>query len=152
MSVAAFALPLSTRRPANRCLAGEEEARVLLIPATDVDSATRSTPARWHPSRDPAGRVDRVGVRPGQSGAAAGRPEPAHTGRIQRRASNTGGICVCSQKIALGREHARKTVTVHVGDDTLTIELDDGHRTIRRTTDTPVYQVKAQRARKITQL
>jgi hypothetical protein len=43
-------------------------------------------------------------------------------------------------------------VTVHVGDDMLTIELDDGDRTIRRTTNTPVYQVKAQRPRKITRL
>jgi hypothetical protein len=72
--------------------------------------------------------------------------------RVQRRVSKTGGICVCTQKIALGREHARKTVTVHVGHDMLTIELDDGHRTIRRTTNTPVSNLKAQRPRKVSEI
>jgi hypothetical protein len=40
-------------------------------------------------------------------------------------------------------------VTVHVGHDTLAIELDDGMRTVRRTTTDPVFQIKAQRPRKI---
>lgn len=71
---------------------------------------------------------------------------------VQRRASNSGGICVCGQKIALGRQHARKTVTVQVGHDMLTIELDDGTRTVRRTTTQPVFQVKAQRPRKVTKI
>jgi transposase InsO family protein len=72
--------------------------------------------------------------------------------RIQRRASNSGGISVCRQKIALGRIHAYKTVTVHVSADTLSIECDDGVRTVRRTTDDPVFQVKAQRPRKVNKI
>lgn len=71
---------------------------------------------------------------------------------VQRRASSSGGICVCGQKIALGRQHARKTVTVHVGHDTLVVELDDGNRSIRRTTTQPVFQIKAQRPRTITMI
>lgn len=71
---------------------------------------------------------------------------------VQRRTSNSGGICVCGQKVALGRQHARKIVTVHVGHDLLTIELDDGTRTVRRTTTTPVFHIKAQRPRRVTQL
>jgi hypothetical protein len=38
---------------------------------------------------------------------------------VQRRASSTGVIMVVGQKIALGRVHARKTVTVEVTDTTL---------------------------------
>ncbi len=58
---------------------------------------------------------------------------------VQRRASGSGGICVCGQKVALGRQHARKIVTVHVSHDMLTVELDDGTRTVRRTTTQPVF-------------
>jgi len=72
--------------------------------------------------------------------------------RIQRLASNSGGISVCGQKIALGRIHARKTVTVHVCHDMLTIDLDDGTRTVRRTTTQPVTQIKAHRPRKVTHI
>ena len=43
---------------------------------------------------------------------------------MQRLASNSGGISVCRQKVALGRVHARKTITVLVSHDMLTIELD----------------------------
>ena len=46
--------------------------------------------------------------------------------RVQRRASNTGVIMVCGQKVALGRVHRHQTLTVHVSDTTLAIELDDG--------------------------
>jgi hypothetical protein len=31
---------------------------------------------------------------------------------VQRRASNTGVIMVCGQKVAIGRQHKRQTVTV----------------------------------------
>jgi transposase InsO family protein len=69
---------------------------------------------------------------------------------VQRRASNTGVIMVCGQKIALGRLHAGHIVTVHVADTTFTIELgDDDTRTVRRTTTTPVRNVKANRPRKV---
>jgi hypothetical protein len=54
-------------------------------------------------------------------------------------------ITVCRQHIALGRIHAGRTVSVHVSEQTLAIELDDETRTIRRTTRRPVVVVKANR-------
>ena len=70
--------------------------------------------------------------------------------RVQRRASNTGIVMVVGQKIALGRIHAHQTVTIHVAEDTLTIDLPDGGtRTVRRTTTQPVRNVKAFRPRKV---
>jgi hypothetical protein len=53
--------------------------------------------------------------------------------RVQRLASNSGIVMVVGQKIALGRSHARKTVTIQVSADMLHIECDDGIRTVRRT-------------------
>jgi hypothetical protein len=42
---------------------------------------------------------------------------------------------VVGQKIALGRIHAGQIVTVHVAEDTITIDLGgEDARTIRRTT------------------
>jgi hypothetical protein len=65
---------------------------------------------------------------------------------VQRRASNTGVIMVVGQKLALGRQHARQVVTVHVATHTLTVELDGATtRTFRRTTTTAVRAIKAQR-------
>ena len=59
--------------------------------------------------------------------------------RVQRRASNSGIIMVAGQKVALGRLHQHKTVTVTVSDTTLAIELTDGDTTVvRRTTTQPV--------------
>jgi hypothetical protein len=46
--------------------------------------------------------------------------------RVQRRASNTGVVMVVGQKVALGRVHAYRTVTIAVSETTLAIELDDG--------------------------
>ena len=70
--------------------------------------------------------------------------------RVQRRASNTGIVMVVGQKIALGRIHAHQTVTIHVAEDTLTIDLPDGGtRTVRRTTTQAVRNVKAFRPRKV---
>ena len=70
---------------------------------------------------------------------------------VQRRASNTGVIMVCGQKIALGRAHSHQTVTIHVSDTTLAVELDDGEtRVIRRTTTLPVRNIKASRPRTAT--
>jgi hypothetical protein len=51
---------------------------------------------------------------------------------------------VCGQKVALGRTHAGAQVLVHVADTTLTIEVGDDVRTIRRTTTKPVVQHKGQ--------
>jgi len=68
--------------------------------------------------------------------------------RAQRRASNSGVIMICGQKIALGRVHAHRTVTVHVSETTLAIELADGDtRVVRRTTTQPVRNIKANRPR-----
>jgi hypothetical protein len=67
---------------------------------------------------------------------------------VARRASNTGVIMVAGQKIALGREHKHRTVTVHVSDTTVAIELPDAdERIVRRTTTQPVRSIKGQRPR-----
>ena len=53
---------------------------------------------------------------------------------------------VCGQKVALGRVHSHQTVTIHVAETTLAIELDDGEtRVVRRTTTQPVRNIKADR-------
>jgi transposase InsO family protein len=71
---------------------------------------------------------------------------PSEPVRVQRRASATGIIMICGQKIALGRTHAGHTVTVAVSDTTLAIEFDDAEtRVVRRTTTTPVRNIKANR-------
>ncbi|MEV4756021.1 IS481 family transposase [Micromonospora sp. NPDC049559] len=84
-----------------------------------------------------------------RSARPAGPPPQPRTDpvRVQRRASNSGTIMVVGQKIALGRIHARKTITIDVTDTELAIHCDDGTRTIRRTTTDPVIQTKAQRPR-----
>ena len=65
---------------------------------------------------------------------------------MQRRASATGVIVVCRQKIALGRTHTGQTLTIAVSDTTLAIELDDAEtRVARRTTAKPVPNIKADR-------
>ena len=71
---------------------------------------------------------------------------PAEPVRVQRRASATGVIVVCGQKIALGRVHAGQTLAIAVSDTTLAIELDDQEtRVVRRTTTSPVRNIKADR-------
>jgi hypothetical protein len=55
---------------------------------------------------------------------------------------------VCGQKIALGRLHKHKTVTIAVSETTLAIELDDEDtRIVRRTTTSPVRNIKSMRPR-----
>ena len=100
---------------------------------------TRPSPLSWDQARR------RRGARP------AGRaPRPsAEPVTAQRVASNTGVIMVAGQKIALGRIHARRIVTVHVAADTITIDLaSDDTRIVRRTTTQPVRSIKAQQPRK----
>lgn len=63
--------------------------------------------------------------------------------RVQRRVSTVGTVMVCRQVVSLGRPYAGQTVTVHVSDSTITVELDGQTRVIRRTTDVPVRNVKA---------
>jgi transposase InsO family protein len=68
--------------------------------------------------------------------------------RVQRRASNSGVIMVCGQKIALGRLHRWQTVTIAVSETTLAIELPDQEpKIVRRTTTTAVRNIKAARPR-----
>ena len=68
--------------------------------------------------------------------------------RVQRRASNTGVIVVAGQQVALGRGFTGQTVTVHVSETTLAVEVDDGDvRVFRRTTTAPVRSIKGQRPR-----
>ncbi|GIF82072.1 hypothetical protein Cba03nite_34210 [Catellatospora bangladeshensis] len=67
--------------------------------------------------------------------------------RVQRRASNNGVIMVVGQKVALGRVHAGKTLTIAVSETHLAVECDDGVRTVRRTTDQAVTRIRAHRPR-----
>jgi transposase InsO family protein len=70
--------------------------------------------------------------------------------RVQRRASKDGIICVCQQKVALGRIHRYETFTIAVSDTTLAIELGDQEtRVVRRTTTTPVINIKSNRPRPV---
>ncbi|GAA3638141.1 hypothetical protein GCM10022236_45680 [Microlunatus ginsengisoli] len=58
---------------------------------------------------------------------------------------------VAGQKIALGRQFAHHTVTVHVSETTVAIELPDAEtRIVRRTTDKAVRSIKGQRPRTAT--
>jgi hypothetical protein len=102
---------------------------------------TRPSPLTWEQARLLRG------ARP-----AGPPPRPsAEPVTVQRRASNTGVIMVTGQKIALGRIHAGHTVTVHVAEHTVTIDLGgDDIRTIRRTTTQAVRSIKAHRPRKAT--
>jgi transposase InsO family protein len=105
-------------------------------PTTRVLLRTRPNPL----TRDQMARLR--GARP------AGPPPrpPTEPVRVQRRASATGVIVVCGQKVALGRTHAGQTLTIAVSDTALAIELDDAEtRVVRRTTTTPVRNIKADR-------
>jgi hypothetical protein len=67
---------------------------------------------------------------------------------VQRRVASNGVIMVAGQKVALGRVHAGRTVTVHVSETTLAIELPDAEtRVVRRTTEQAVRSIKGQRPR-----
>ncbi|MFI1046773.1 hypothetical protein ACH4U3_13285 [Streptomyces griseoruber] len=69
--------------------------------------------------------------------------------RVQRRISAVGTIMVCRQTVSLGRPYAGQTVTVHVSDTTITVDLDGQARVIQRTTDIPVRHVKANKPHKV---
>jgi hypothetical protein len=81
----------------------------------------------------------------------AGPPPQPPTGpvRVQRRASGTGTVMVAGQKLALGRVHAGRTVTIDVTDTDLVVDCDGEPRTFPRTTERPVRSIKAHRPRKI---
>ncbi|UYQ66458.1 IS481 family transposase [Streptomyces peucetius] len=69
--------------------------------------------------------------------------------RVQRRVSAVGTVMVCRQVVSLRRPYAGQTVTVHVSDTTISVELDGQVRVIRRTTDIPVRHVKANKPYKV---
>ncbi|WP_438817366.1 IS481 family transposase [Streptomyces actuosus] len=69
--------------------------------------------------------------------------------RVQRRVSAVGTVMVCRQVVSLGRPYAGRTITVHVAESTLTVELDGQVRVIQRTTDIPVRHVKANKPHKV---
>ena len=99
---------------------------------------TRPNPLTWDQARKLRG------ARP-----AGPPPQPsAAPVTAQRVASNTGVIMIAGQKIALGRIHARRIVTVHVTAEVIAIDLGgDDTRTVRRTTTQPVRSLKAQQPR-----
>ncbi len=102
---------------------------------------------RTRPNPIPPGKARFLrGVRP-----AGPPPRPSvDPVTVQRRASNTGIVMVCGQKVALGRVHRWHTVTIHVSETTLAIELDDGEtRVVSRTTTLPVRNIKADRPRTV---
>jgi transposase InsO family protein len=117
----------------------EDDTLMFFDPATRQLLRTRPSPL----ARDQARRLR--GARP-----AGPPPRPsAEPVTVQRVASNTGIIMVTGQKVALGRIHARQIVTVHVAEDTLTIDLaSDDSRVVRRTTTQAVRSIKAQQPRK----
>jgi hypothetical protein len=99
---------------------------------------------------NPLSRDKIIRLRGNRPAGSPPRP-PIEPIRVQRRASATGVIMVCGQKVALGRSHQHQTVTVHVSDSTLGIELDDGEtRVVRRTTTLAVRNIKADRPRPVT--
>ena len=70
---------------------------------------------------------------------------------VQRLADGTGIICVARQRIGLGRAFARQTLTVHVSDTTITVDLGDGDtHVVRRTTTTAVTTIKSRPPRTAT--
>src|SRR5262245_48883896 len=117
-----------------------EEGRPLLFFDIETRELLRSRPNPLEPGE--AARLQRcrpVGSVPRPS------TEPI---TVQRRASNSGVIMVAGQKIALGREHKHRTLTVHVSDTTIAIELPGADElTVRRTTTQPVRSIKGQRPR-----
>jgi hypothetical protein len=62
---------------------------------------------------------------------------------VQRRISAVGTIMVCRQVVSLGRMYAGQTITAHVAQSTITVELDGQLRVIPRTNSIPVRNVKA---------
>ena len=116
----------------------EENTLMFFDPESRELLRTRPSPLTWDQARKMRG------ARP-----AGPPPRPsAEPVTAQRVASNTGVIMVAGQKIALGRIHARRIVTVHVAAEVITIDLGEDTRTVRRTTTQPVRSIKAQQPRK----
>lgn len=97
---------------------------------------------------NPLTREEVLGLRGLRPAGPPPRPR-AEPVRVQRRVSAVGTVMVCRQTVSLGRPYAGQTVTVHVSDTTITVDLDGQIRVIRRTTDVPVRNVKAHRPREV---
>ena len=140
VSVGSHRIPVSERRAGMRV-----GIRIDGATLTVFDPQTREL-LRTHPNPLTPEQVMKL-----RGGRPPGPPPTLRTEPliVQRRVSNTGGISIAGQRTWLGREHARKTVTIHVADEMLTIDLDDGPRTIPRTTTKPVAVVKARGPRKV---
>lgn len=55
---------------------------------------------------------------------------------------------VAGQKIALGRLHRHRMLTVTISDTTIAVDLEDGDvKVVRRTNSQPVRSTKGQRPR-----
>jgi hypothetical protein len=116
----------------------EETTLMFFDPETRELLRTRPSPLIWDQARNLRG------ARP------AGPPPRPSTEPVtaQRRASNTGVVMIAGQKIALGGIHAGHVVTVHVAAETITIDLGEDTRTVRRTTTQPVRTIKTAQSRK----
>jgi hypothetical protein len=71
---------------------------------------------------------------------------------VQRRVASNGVFMVAGRKVAFGRGYAGRTVTVHVSETTLAIEVDVEHgdldtKVVRRTTGHAVGSIEGQRPR-----
>ena len=105
---------------------------------------------RRRPPQDPALHLSTPDLdRLHRDGATAAGPPPRPATEpvtTQRRASATGVIVVCGQRVALGRINAHRTLPIHVSETTLAIELDDQEvQTVRRTTTKPLRNIKSSR-------
>ncbi|MDX6238237.1 MAG: hypothetical protein QOG10_3052 [Kribbellaceae bacterium] len=70
---------------------------------------------------------------------------------VQRLADRTGVISVAKQRIGLGRAFARQTLTAHVSETTITVELGDGDTHVaRRTTTMAAVNIKSRPPRTAT--
>ena len=114
----------------------EQDTLMFFDPATRELLRTRPSPLTWEQA---------CTIRGASPAGPPPRP-PAEPVTAQRRASNTGVIMIAGQKVALGRIHAGRIVTVHVAEHTITIDLGgDDVRTVRRTTNQAVRSIKAHR-------
>ena len=113
-------------------------------PLLFFDLATREL-LRSRPNPLPPG--DAARLQQGRPVGSEPRPSPEPI-RAQRRVASNGVLMVAGQKLTVGRQHKYQTLTIHVSDTTLTIEVPDGEtRVVRRTTDGAVRSIKGQRPR-----
>jgi hypothetical protein len=116
-----------------------------------AEPSTHLTP--WHPSRLGHNLVRTVAcpvppeARPRLRGARPGTAQPPRLPAplvVTRRVSVRGAIMVGGQRIQVGLAHARKTVAVTVGPDTIQVAVEPGITvTAARTTSRDIRRHKA---------